>query len=221
MKSDFLSCQGLVRMGWGPKWECHNPSRFWNRDNIWYRSFTKKSNKHVVKFRAQKYSCAVSWKVIFCPVKDLFEWVEVLGSSVIILVGSETEIIFDIGHLRKKYLTRCQISSSKILLCSFMKSDFQSCQGLVRMGWGPKWECHNPSRFWNRDNIWYRSFTKKVISTLSNSELKKYSCAVSWKVIFCPVKDLFKWVEVLSGSVIILVGSGTEIIFDIGHLRKK
>ena len=29
------------------------------------------------------------------------------------LVGSETEIIFDIGHLRKKYLTRCQISRSK------------------------------------------------------------------------------------------------------------
>ena len=29
------------------------------------------------------------------------------------LVGSETEIIFDIGHLRKKNLTRCQISSSK------------------------------------------------------------------------------------------------------------
>ena len=28
------------------------------------------------------------------------------------LVGSETEILFDIGHLRKKCLTRCQISSS-------------------------------------------------------------------------------------------------------------
>ena len=29
------------------------------------------------------------------------------------LVGSEIEIIFDVGDLRKKYLTRCQISSSK------------------------------------------------------------------------------------------------------------
>ena len=35
------------------------------------------------------------------------------------LVGSETEIIFDIGHLRKKYLTRCQISSSKNTLVQF------------------------------------------------------------------------------------------------------
>ena len=53
--------------------------------------------------------------------------------SVIILVGSDAEIISDIGDLQKKYLTRCQISSSKILLCSFMKSDFQSSQGLVQM----------------------------------------------------------------------------------------
>ena len=35
------------------------------------------------------------------------------------LVGSETEIIFDIGHLRKKYLTRCQILSSKNALKQF------------------------------------------------------------------------------------------------------
>ena len=53
------------------------------------------------------------------------------------LVGSETEKIFVIGDLRKKYLARCQISSSKILLCGFMKSDFQSCQGLVQMDRGP------------------------------------------------------------------------------------
>ena len=50
------------------------------------------------------------------------------------LVGFEIEIIFDVGDLRKKYLTRCQISSSKILLSGFMKSDFQSCQGFVQMG---------------------------------------------------------------------------------------
>ena len=53
------------------------------------------------------------------------------------LVGFEIEIIFDVGDLRKKYLTRCQISSQKILLCSFMLSGFKSCQGLVQMGRGP------------------------------------------------------------------------------------
>ena len=69
----------------------------------------------------------------FSLVKVLFKWIEVLSRSVIILVGSEAEIISNIGDLQKKYLTRCQISSSKILLCSFMKSDFQSSQGLVQM----------------------------------------------------------------------------------------
>ena len=52
-------------------------------------------------------------------VKDFFKWVEVLSRSVIMLIGSETEIILDIGHLRKKYLTRCQISSSKNTLVQF------------------------------------------------------------------------------------------------------
>ena len=49
----------------------------------------------------------------FSLVKALFKWIEVLSRNVIILVGSEAEIILDIGDLRKKYLTRCQISSSK------------------------------------------------------------------------------------------------------------
>ena len=69
----------------------------------------------------------------FSLVKDLFKWVEDLSRSVIILVSSEAEIISNIGDLRKKYLTRCQNSSSKILLCSFMKSDFHSSQGLLQM----------------------------------------------------------------------------------------
>ena len=49
------------------------------------------------------------------------------------LVVSETENTFDIGHLRKKYLTRCQNSSSKNTLVQFHESHFQSCQGLVQM----------------------------------------------------------------------------------------
>ena len=55
----------------------------------------------------------------FSIVKDLFKWIEVLSRSVIILVGSEVEIISDIGDLRKKYVARCQISSSKNTLMQF------------------------------------------------------------------------------------------------------
>ena len=55
----------------------------------------------------------------FSIVKDLFKWIEGPSRSVIILVGSDAEIISNIGDLRKKYLTRCQISSSKNTLMQF------------------------------------------------------------------------------------------------------
>ena len=55
----------------------------------------------------------------FSLVKVLFKWIESLNRSVIILVGSEAEIISDIGDLRKKYLARCEISSSKNTLMQF------------------------------------------------------------------------------------------------------
>ena len=55
----------------------------------------------------------------FSLVKDLFKCIEVLSRSVIILVGSGAEIKSDIGDLRKKYLARCQISSSKNTLMQF------------------------------------------------------------------------------------------------------
>ena len=55
----------------------------------------------------------------FSVVKDLFKWIEGLSRSVIILVGSEAEIISNIGDLQKKYLARCQISSSKNTLVQF------------------------------------------------------------------------------------------------------
>ena len=55
----------------------------------------------------------------FSLVKDLFKWIEVLSSSVIILLGFEAEIISNIVDLRKKYLTRCQISSSQNTVVQF------------------------------------------------------------------------------------------------------
>ena len=57
----------------------------------------------------------------FSLVKDLFKRIEVLSRSVIILLGSEAEIISDISDLRKKYLTRCQISSSQNTVVQFQE----------------------------------------------------------------------------------------------------
>ena len=42
----------------------------------------------------------------------------------IILVGSEAGLIFDLGRLQKKYLARCQISSSKSELVQFHEKRF-------------------------------------------------------------------------------------------------
>ena len=81
----------------------------------------------------KSYSCAFSKKVIFSIVKDFFNWFEGLCRSVIVLVGSTGGLIVDLGGLRKKYLLRCQTSSSKLYLCVFRKSDFQYSQGLVQM----------------------------------------------------------------------------------------
>ena len=38
-----------------------------------------------------------------------------------VLVGSTGGLISDLGVLRKKYITRCQISSSKVILVRFHK----------------------------------------------------------------------------------------------------
>ena len=164
MKSDLQSCQGKDLLNWVEVLSRSVVFLVSSETEIIFDigHLRKKVINRLSNFELKKYSCAVSWKVIFSLVKDLFKWVEVLCRSVIDLVGSETEIIFDIGHLRKK-----------------------------------------------------------VLNTMSNFELKKYSCAVSWKVILSLVNDLFKWVDVLSRSVTILVGSETEIIFVLGHLRKK
>ena len=53
--------------------------------------------------------------------KDLFKKSEGLCRSVIVLEGSDRGIIVDTAGLRKKYLIRCQISSSKITLVRFQK----------------------------------------------------------------------------------------------------
>ena len=62
--------------------------------------------------------------MILSIIKDLFKSFEGLRRSVIVLLGSEREIIDDVAVLRKKHLTRCQISSSKIILVRFHKVIF-------------------------------------------------------------------------------------------------
>ena len=72
-------------------------------------------------FELKIYFCAFSYKVNFSAVKDLFNWIEGLRRSVIVLVGSDRGLIVDLAGLSKKYLIRCQISSSKSIFVRFHK----------------------------------------------------------------------------------------------------
>ena len=61
-------------------------------------------------------------------VKDLFNRIEGLRSSVTVRVQSEGQRIFDLGGIRKKYSIRCQISRSKT---SYMVFQHKSLLNLV------------------------------------------------------------------------------------------
>ena len=63
-------------------------------------------------------------KVFFNLVKDLCKLHEGWSRSVSILVGSESEGIFDLGGLRKKYSCRCQILRSKECRCAVSRKVF-------------------------------------------------------------------------------------------------
>ena len=172
--------------------------------------------------RSKECRCAISRKVFFNLVKELCKLNEGWSRSVSILVGSDSEGIFDLGCIRKKYSCRCQILRSRECRCAVSRKVFFNLfKDLCKF-----------------NEVWSRS-----VSILVGSESagiydldglrKKYSCrcqilrskecrcAVSRKVFFNLVKDLFKWNEGWSRSVSILVGSESERIFDLGCLRKK
>ena len=67
--------------------------------------------------------------------------------------------------------------------------------------------------------FWSSWFAKRVLYMLSNLALKKYYWTISRKVIFSLVKDLFKWIEGLRSSVIVLLGSKKDLTW--GALQKK
>ena len=159
-------------------------------------------------------------KSLFNLVKDLFKWIDVLGRSVTVRVESETEIIFDLGGIQKKYSIRCQISRSKTRFIVFQhKSLFNLFKDLF------KWI-----------DVLGRSVTVRVqceqIFELGGIQ-KKYSirCQISrsktryivfqHKSLFNLVKDLFKWIEGLVRSVTVRVQSEAEDIFDLGGIQKK
>ena len=182
----------------------------------------KKYSCHCQILRSKECRCAVSRKVFFNLVKDLFKWNEGWSRSVSILVGSESEGILDLGCLRKKYSCRCQILRSKGSRCAVSrKVFFNLVKDLCKLNEG-----------WSRSVSILVAFESKGMFDLGGLR-KKYSCrcqilrskecrcAVSRKVFFNLVKELCKLNEGWSRSVSILVAFESEGIFDLGGLRKK
>ena len=85
--------------------------------------------------------------MFFNIVKDLFKSIERLSRNGKIQMGPKAEGIIILGGLRKKYLTRCQISRSKYDIYSLTKSVFQHSEGLVQINWAPKEEWESPNGF--------------------------------------------------------------------------
>ena len=131
--------------------------------------------------------------MFFNLVKDLCKLNEGWSRSVSILVGSESERIFDLGGLRKKYSCRFQILRSKGCRCAVSrKVFFNLVKDLCKL---------------NED--WSRSVSilvgsesagicdlgglrKKYSSRCQILRSKEFRYAVSRKVFFNLVKDLFK-----------------------------
>ena len=161
-------------------------------------------------------------KLLFNLVKDLFKWIEGLGRSVTIQVQSESQIIFDLGGIRKKYSIRCQISRSKTryivfqhkLLFNIVEDSFKWIEGLGRSV--TVWVQSERERIFDLGGI-----RKKYSIRCQISRSKTRYIVFQHKLLFNIVEDLIKWIEGLGRSVSVWVQSEWERIFDLGVIRKK
>ena len=75
--------------------------------------------------------------MFFNIVKELFKSIEGLSRSGKLQIVSKAEGIFVLGGLREKYLTRCQISSSKYYLYTVQQKFFNIVKDLFKSIEGP------------------------------------------------------------------------------------
>ena len=81
----------------------------------------------IFSFALFLFASAFFWSGLLCIAQlrflqlGLVQGFDILPRSAIVLVGSEKGLIVDLAGLRKKYLIRCQFSSSKVILVRFHK----------------------------------------------------------------------------------------------------
>ena len=152
--------------------------------------------------------------------KDWFVRFEGLRRSVTVLVGSERGLNDDLACLRKKYLIRRQISSSKIILVRFHKVIF-----ILVKDWFIRFESLRRSVTVlvgsERGLIDDLACLRKKYLIRRQISSSKIILVRFHKVIFILVKDWFIRFEGLRRSVTVLVGSERGLIVDLACLRKK
>ena len=161
-------------------------------------------------------------KSLFNLVKDLFKWIEGLGSSVSVRVQSEGEINFDLGGIQKKDSIRCQISRSKTRYIVFQhKSLFNLFKDLFK--WIEGLGRSVSAQVQSEGEIIFDlgGIQKKYSIRCQISRSKTRYLVFQHKSLFKLVKDLFKWIKGLGRSVSAQVQSEAEIIFDLGGIQKK
>ena len=218
----FQPSQGLIQMNWGSREECHCPSTVWGGKIFDLGGIRRKYLIRCQISRSKTRYIVFQHKSLFNLVKDLFKWIEGLGRSVTVRVQSEGERIFDLGGIRKKYLTRCQISRSKTLYIVFQhKSLFNLVKDLFKWieGLGRSVTVRVQSEGETIFDL--GGIRKKYLIRCQISRSKTFYIAFQHKSLFNLVKDLFKWIGGLGRSVTVRVQSEGERIFDLGGIRKK
>ena len=209
-------------MNWGSREECHCPSTVWEGKVFDLGCIRRKYSVRCKISRSRTRYIVFQLKLLFKLVNDLFKWTEGLRRSVISRVQSERERIFDPDSIRKKYSIRCQISLSKTryivfqhkLIFNLFKDLFKWIEGL-----GRSVTVRVQSE---RERIFdLGSIRKKYSIRCQISRSKTRYIVFQHKLLFKPVKDLFKWIEGLRRSVTVRLQSERERIFDLGVYEKK
>ena len=160
-------------------------------------------------------------KLLVNLVKDLFKWIEGLGKSFTVGVQSERERNFDLCGTRKKYSLRCQISGSKAryvafqhkLLFNLVKDLFKLIEGIGRIV--------NDRAQSRRERISdLGGIRQKYPIRYQISRSKTRYVVFQHKLLFNPVKDLFKWIEGIGRNVTVRVELERERIFDLDVYEK-
>ena len=171
--------------------ECHCPSIVWGGKSFWPWWYTKKYLIRCQILHSKTRYTVFQHKLPFNLVKDLFKWLIGLGRSVFVRVESESEFVFQLGGMRKKYLIRCQISRSKLAIVFQNKLLFNLVKDFFKwlIGLGSSVTVRVQSE---REIVIDLGGIRKKVWYIVKFRAQKLAIVFQHKWLFNLVKDLFR-----------------------------